>query len=397
MAARRGGSTARRARASARARARRAAPRPARPASWVTSAKVRSSARKSGKRSVASASTHDAEVDVGEVVALGHHLRADEDAAPARARSAASTRAGSPTSASRRNTGPAVELGLEALGPRPVAGDRDRAAARAARRARARGGRSGGRPAGRRARCMHERDVARRAPPRLPARAAGQEVRPAAAVEQHDRLARVGERLVGARVQRAPRLAHVDDLDRRQRRAVDARGQAQARQRVDALGPRRRAAGDEHGAGRARRGARRRGARRSAGRPRACRRRRAPRRRRPARRPRIGAKTAERGPTQTRASPRRSRAHSSWRSPSESLECSTATVSPKRSTKRATICGVSAISGTSTITPRPAASVSAAALQVDLGLARAGDAVQQQPLARAARARSRAARPPGRP
>ena len=62
----------------------------------------------------------------------------------------------------------------------------------------------------------------------------------------------------------------------------------------------------------------------------------------------------------------------------ESLECRTATVSPKRSTKRETICGVSAISGTSTIAPRPCASAAAAALQVDLGLARAGDAVQQQ-------------------
>ena len=34
----------------------------------------------------------------------------------------------------------------------------------------------------------------------------------------------------------------------------------------------------------------------------------------------MGAKTAERGPTHTRASPARSRAHSSWRSPAESLE-----------------------------------------------------------------------------
>ena len=43
------------------------------------------------------------------------------------------------------------------------------------------------------------------------------------------------------------------------------------------------------------------------------------------------------------------------------LECRTATVSPKRSTKRETICGVSAISGTSTIAPRPWASAAAAA------------------------------------
>ena len=94
-----------------------------------------------------------------------------------------------------------------------------------------------------------ERDVARRALPRPPARAAGQEVRPPAAVEQDDGLARVGQRLVGERVQGALRLAHVDDLDRRQRRAVDARGQAQARERVHRLRARRRAAGDEHGAG----------------------------------------------------------------------------------------------------------------------------------------------------
>ena len=48
----------------------------------------------------------------------------------------------------------------------------------------------------------------------------------------------------------APRvLAHVDDLHRRQRPAVDARGQPHAAQRVDALGPRRGAAGDEQRAG----------------------------------------------------------------------------------------------------------------------------------------------------
>jgi hypothetical protein len=51
---------------------------------------------------------------------------------------------------------------------------------------------------------------------------------------------------VGARVQRAAGIAHVDDLDRRQPRAVDALGQSQAPQRVDGLGTRRRAAGHEH-------------------------------------------------------------------------------------------------------------------------------------------------------
>ena len=42
-------------------------------------------------------------------------------------------------------------------------------------------------------------------------------------------------------------------------------------------------------------------------------------------------------------------------------------------------CGVSAISGTSTIALRPASSAACDRLQVDLGLARAGDAVEQEP------------------
>ena len=74
-----------------------------------------------------------------------------------------------------------------------------------------------------------------------------------------------------------------------------------------------------------------------------------------------GANTAERGPTHTRASPERSRSHSSWRSPWPSPEWSTATTSPNRAWNRPTVCGVSAISGTSTIAPRPAASVASTA------------------------------------
>ena len=70
-----------------------------------------------------------------------------------------------------------------------------------------------------------------------------------------------------------------------------------------------------------------------------------------------GAKTAERGPTTTRAAPRRMRCHSSCRSPSPSAEWSTATASPKRAAKRLTVWGVRAISGTSTMAPRPSASV----------------------------------------
>ena len=45
----------------------------------------------------------------------------------------------------------------------------------------------------------------------------------------------------------------------------------------------------------------------------------------------------------------------------DSAECSSATVSPKRAAKRATVCGVSAISGTSAITPSPRSSAAAAA------------------------------------
>ena len=66
-------------------------------------------------------------------------------------------------------------------------------------------------------------------------------------------------------------------------------------------------------------------------------------RRRPAPRPRAAAATARSA------------------GPGVIRECRTATVSPKRAVKRATICGVSAISGTITIAPRPCASAASAA------------------------------------
>ena len=69
-----------------------------------------------------------------------------------------------------------------------------------------------------------------------------------------------------------------------------------------------------------------------------------------------GAKTAERAPTATRRSPRRSSRQASARSPSESALCSTATSSPKAPRNRLTVWGVRPISGTSTMAPRPAAS-----------------------------------------
>ena len=66
-----------------------------------------------------------------------------------------------------------------------------------------------------------------------------------------------------------------------------------------------------------------------------------------------GAKTAERVPTTIFACPLRTRFHSSMRSPIERPLWKTATVSPNAAVKTASVCGVSEISGTVTITPRP--------------------------------------------
>ena len=60
-----------------------------------------------------------------------------------------------------------------------------------------------------------------------------------------------------------------------------------------------------------------------------------------------GAKTAERAPTTTCASPRSIRRHSSYRSPFDKLLCKTATLEPNRRRTRLTIWGVNEISGTS--------------------------------------------------
>ena len=80
---------------------------------------------------------------------------------------------------------------------------------------------------------------------------------------------------------------------------------------------------------------------------------RAPRRRRSSRTFGSGAKIALRAPTTTSISPRAQACHASKRSRSESAECSTATRSPKLSSKRRAVCGVSEISGTSTIARPP--------------------------------------------
>ena len=67
----------------------------------------------------------------------------------------------------------------------------------------------------------------------------------------------------------------------------------------------------------------------------------------------IGQKSALLAPTTTRFLPKRTASHWSKRSPAVMRECITATVSPNRLSNRDTVCGVSAISGTSTIAPRP--------------------------------------------
>ena len=89
--------------------------------------------------------------------------------------------------------------------------------------------------------------------PVAPAGAAGEPGGEAAAVDHHDRLgagpAHPLQRLPGGRVQRARArvgVAHVEHLDRRQPAAVDAARQLEPRQLQPGLRPRRRGAGDEH-------------------------------------------------------------------------------------------------------------------------------------------------------
>ena len=79
-----------------------------------------------------------------------------------------------------------------------------------------------------------------------------------------------------------------------------------------------------------------------------------------------GANTADRAPMAMRARPCRILCHSSCRSPADKWLCNTATsvcCGPElnRALKRSTVCGVSEISGTSTIAPWPCSSASAMA------------------------------------
>src|SRR5581483_2472321 len=200
---------------------------------------------------------------------------------------------------------------------------------------------------------QHEGDVAVRAAAGRAAGAAVDRGDEPAAVEQQDRLAAVlgdpaerGEERRGERVAELP--AQVDDGDRRHP-PRQAPAERQPLEPGPALRPRRGAA--EHRDRALERGA--------LGRH----------------RPRVVARIGlllvrrvvllvdahEPEPTTTRASPEAIRSRSSRRSASVIPEWRTAIRSPKRTRKRPTACGVSAISGTSTIAPSPRSSAAAQA------------------------------------
>ena len=314
---------------------------------------MRSSARKSGKRSVASASRTTPSVTSGKSWPLA--TICVPTSTPRGARSNAPQHLGRAARRRRRGArraGPPRRSSCSSRSvPAPWRATRHRPALRAARRhARAVAAVVAGEQALRAV--QHERDVARpgtstRAPHERQVRKFDQPRRLSSTIALRASCSAVD----GLGVQRGADAAHVEHLDRRQPRPSTRSGRRTRAQRVRRLRPRRRAAADE------RRPAPLgdRAARRSAGRPRACRTGRAPRRRRSAR----GRRSARTPPSagRRRRAPRRGAGAATRRSarPWTACECSTATVSPKRSTKRATICGVSAISGTSTIAPCAAA------------------------------------------
>ncbi len=185
-------------------------PRPTRPASWAISANVRSSARKSGKRRVASASSTTPSVTSRKswpLATIWVPISTPEGAASKRRSTAPTPSSPAPGAGhvgveAEHREAPVVERGrelvLHALGARAMARHRGGAAVAAARR---RGLAVSAVVTGHVAlgAVQHERDVAVRAAPHPPAGAAREEVRPAAAVEQHHRL---------PAVRCAPRQAH---------------------------------------------------------------------------------------------------------------------------------------------------------------------------------------------
>ena len=206
-------------------------PRPARPASCATSAKVRSSARKSGKRRVVSASTTTPSSTSGKSWPFATSCVPSRIAAVG----APGTRPGhcrvAGSRASRRRTSPAGELLGErsvpvpwrAIETEPQSGQRRGIAlAVAAVMAGERALRA----------VQDERHVAVRALPRAPAASAGQKVGPAAPVEQDDRLSARRERLdacAGAARRAAPSRSTIStggSARRRRARASAMRGSA---------------------------------------------------------------------------------------------------------------------------------------------------------------------------
>ena len=258
-----------------------------------------------GKPQVGVRVLDDGQLHVREVVALRDHLRADQDRRRRGARSARRTRGDAALAPRRRRR----RAGTPASARAPPAA-RPRGAAFRRRAARPRSSRSPGHACGARlgvaavmadqplrlaVAVQREGDVAAAAHPRAPAIAAVDERRPAAAGDEHDRLPAALARPRSSarariRVQRVPQATHVEQLDRRQRRAVDALRQRQPRHAQPALGPRRRASRRAAPRPPAARAARPPRARRSGDRSPACRRSRAPRRR-PSARGRRAART----------------------------------------------------------------------------------------------------------
>ena len=211
--------------------------------------------------------------------------------------------------------------------------------------------------------------------------------RPAAAVDQHDRLAAAlgAARASAARVRGVQRplatvaLAHVEDLDRAAAARPSTRcGELEPLEREPALGPRRRRAARRARRRRRRRGGGRPRARRSAGRPPACRRRRAPRRRRSGRGPRSGRRPPS--AARRRSAPRRGAAAATRRGARRrrAREWRTATRSPKRAANARQRLRRQPDLGDEHDRPAAALERRLGRGEVDLGLARAGDAVQEQ-------------------
>ena len=364
------------------------ASRPLRPASWVSSWKVRSSARKSGSPSPVSASTtaasstpgkwwpfaticvptstarsrvREALERVAQLLRLRDRVGVEADHARARAACFASSRSSFCVPAPMRASSAEPQAGHVS----PIGSER--AAVVAAQRARPRAASSATSQLGQRRVAPQARQwTAGATPRRLRSRIAFPPPLRESRRAPRGAAPRADSRPRGAGRRRAPTAA----ARRSARRARAARATATT---PGAASPTR----TPRPRPRARRASPPPCARRSADRTPACTTRRAPRRRRRRRASGTGANTAERAPTTTGASPDAIRSRSSRRSASLSAEWRTATRSPKRARKRPSVCGVSAISGTSTIAPRPRRERRRARADVHLGLAAPGRAVEQ--------------------